>query len=80
MDKNWDVKDVMDYFGDYFEDEDCALGFMDTVEMRLELEKKRLRKQRSFKWNYRELMAEMRKLLKEFGYDVPFALQYRRAK
>ena len=71
MNEKWTVKEVIDYFGEYFEDENNAKSFMGVVEIRLRGKRK---------IDYRVRMNAMRDLLKEFGYDVPFALQYRRIK
>jgi hypothetical protein len=71
--EKWNVKDVMSYFGDYLEYESEALAMMDAVELRIKIA-------RQTGVDYRTLMNGMRDLLKEFGHDVPFCLQYRRAK
>jgi len=69
MSEVWSVKDVMDYFGEELRDIDMAKAVMDIVEVRL-----------PGRHSYTEYMNEVRKILMESGYNVPFRAGYRRVK
>jgi len=69
MREKWYVEEVMEYFREYFEDEQNAKAFMDVVDIRLKGKKG---------CDFYMRMSAMRELLREFGFDVPFASQYRR--
>ena len=64
-DYDWEVRDVMEYFGEYLDyDENAAKGVMDKVGWR----------------GYFGSMNAIREILIDYGKCVPFRVVYRRAK
>jgi hypothetical protein len=64
----WNVKDVMDYFGEELKSEEKAKKIMEMVEIRVK------------SGTYFQCMNEVREILKEVGINTPFRAIYRRTK